>query len=130
MRQKRSIFESVADQRAPVDAPQPGLIDRARPGRGAVRLWLTVLFVLIVILMLVGGLTRLTDSGLSITQWQPLRGALPPTSDAAWAVEFERYQAFPEYQLQNSSMTLAEFKSIYWWEWGHRQLARFIGLFW
>ena len=78
----------------------------------------------------VGGLTRLTDSGLSITEWKPVTGALPPMNEADWQAEFAKYQAIPEYQLQNKGMTLEAFKSIYWWEWGHRQLGRVIGLVW
>ncbi|MDX1782102.1 MAG: COX15/CtaA family protein, partial [Thalassovita sp.] len=77
-----------------------------------------------------GGLTRLTDSGLSITEWKPVTGALPPMNEAAWQEEFDKYKAIPEFQLQNSWMELSDFKSIYWWEWGHRQLGRVIGLVW
>ena len=88
------------------------------------------LFLLVWAMILVGGLTRLTDSGLSITEWRPLTGALPPMNDAAWLVEFEKYKQIPEYQLQNMGMSMSEFKFIYWWEWGHRQLGRFIGLVW
>ena len=89
-----------------------------------------VLFALVVVMIAVGGLTRLTDSGLSITEWRPVTGALPPMSEAAWKAEFDKYRAIPEYQLQNKGMSLAEFKVIYWWEWGHRQLGRVIGLVW
>jgi heme a synthase len=78
----------------------------------------------------VGGLTRLTDSGLSITEWRPVTGALPPMSAEAWDAEFQKYREIPEYQLQNKGMSLEEFKVIYWWEWGHRQLGRLIGLVW
>jgi cytochrome c oxidase assembly protein subunit 15 len=78
----------------------------------------------------VGGLTRLTDSGLSITEWAPLTGAIPPLNAADWQAEFDLYRQIPEYQLQNKGMTLEEFKVIYWWEWGHRQLGRVIGLVW
>ena len=129
---KRSIFEEVGGDRAPArPAPQPGLIDKARRGaRGAVRIWLIVLFVMVAAMILVGGLTRLTDSGLSITEWKPVTGALPPMNAADWADAFEKYQAIPEYQMQNRGMTLSEFQFIYWWEWGHRQLGRAIGLVW
>ncbi|MBV1867335.1 MAG: COX15/CtaA family protein [Marinosulfonomonas sp.] len=132
MSQKRSIFEDVAsDEKAAVATPQPGLIDKAHRGaRGAIRIWLAALFGIVVLMILVGGLTRLTDSGLSITEWKPVTGALPPMNAAAWDAEFTRYQAIPEYQLQNKGMSLAEFKAIYWWEWGHRQLGRIIGLVW
>ena len=132
MSQKRSIFEEVGSDKTP-DAPKPqtGLIDRSRGGaRGAIRIWLIVLFALVALMIVIGGLTRLTDSGLSITEWKPVTGALPPMSAEAWDSEFAKYQAIPEYQLQNKGMTLAEFKTIYWWEWGHRQLGRIIGLVW
>lgn len=125
----RSIFEDVGDAQKQVASP--GGIDRGGQGaRGVVRAWLMVIFGLVGIMIIVGGLTRLTDSGLSITEWAPLKGALPPTSEAVWIEEFEKYKAIPEYQLQNKGMTLAEFKTIYWWEWGHRQLGRVIGLVW
>ncbi len=131
MSQKRSIFEEVSDADAVRAAPQGGVIDSARRGaRGAVRAWLMVLFALVVVMIAVGGLTRLTDSGLSITEWRPVTGALPPMSAEAWDIEFEKYRQIPEYQLQNKGMSMAEFKVIYWWEWGHRQLGRFIGLVW
>ena len=126
---KRSIFEEVGDK--PKQAAAPGGIDRAGQGaRGAIRGWLMVLFALVVVMIAVGGLTRLTDSGLSITEWRPVTGALPPMSDTAWATEFDKYRAIPEYQLQNKGMSLSEFKFIYYWEWGHRQLGRVIGLVW
>jgi cytochrome c oxidase assembly protein subunit 15 len=76
----------------------------------------------------VGGATRLTGSGLSITEWRPVTGAIPPLSDAGWATEFDKYRASPQYELLNRGMSLGEFKSIFWWEWGHRQLGRLIGL--
>lgn len=130
MAEKRKLFEEVGEGAArPV--PQGGMIARAGQGaRGAIRAWLWVLFALVVAMIAVGGLTRLTDSGLSITEWRPVTGALPPLDEAAWQAEFEKYRAIPEYQLQNRGMTLAEFKFIYWWEWGHRQLGRVIGLIW
>jgi cytochrome c oxidase assembly protein subunit 15 len=126
----RSIFEEVSGAEKP--AAQAGVIDRAgRAGsRKAVRAWLAVLFGLVVLMIAVGGLTRLTDSGLSITVWEPIKGAIPPLSAAEWEAEFDLYRAIPEYQLQNQGMSLAEFKVIYWWEWGHRQLGRVIGLVW
>ncbi|MGK7754982.1 MULTISPECIES: heme A synthase [unclassified Roseovarius] len=131
MSEKRSIFQEVSDTDTPRQTPQGGMIDAGRRGaRGAVRLWLMLLFALVVVMIAVGGLTRLTDSGLSITEWKPVTGALPPMDAAAWDSEFEKYRAIPEYQLQNKGMTLAEFKVIYWWEWGHRQLGRVIGLVW
>ncbi|MGJ8624419.1 MAG: heme A synthase [Yoonia sp.] len=129
MAAKRSIFEDVGD--TPKQAAAPGGIDRAGGGaRGLVRGWLMILFGLVLVMIVVGGLTRLTDSGLSITEWAPVTGAMPPMSEAAWQSEFEKYRAIPEYQLQNKGMSLSEFKTIYWWEWGHRQLGRVIGLVW
>ena len=126
---KRSIFEEVGA--ASVAIPQVGGIDaRGLGARRGIRLWLIVLFALVVVMIAVGGLTRLTDSGLSITTWKPISGALPPMDDAAWSAEFSAYQASPEFLLQNKAMTLEAFKGIFWWEWGHRQLGRVIGLVW
>ncbi len=89
--------------------------------------WLWTVAGLVILMVMVGGATRLTGSGLSITQWQPIAGALPPLSAADWSAEFARYQASSQYRLLNAGISLADFKSIYWWEWGHRQLGRFIG---
>jgi cytochrome c oxidase assembly protein subunit 15 len=100
----------------------------AARSRAAVRLWLYVLAALVVAMVAVGGATRLTGSGLSITEWRPVTGAVPPLSEAAWAAEFEKYRQSPQYALLNQGMSLAEFQFIYWWEWGHRQLGRLIGL--
>ena len=128
---KRSIFEEVGTATKPGGAPKGGMIDEGRGGaRGAIRIWLAVLFALVVAMIAVGGLTRLTDSGLSITEWRPVTGALPPMTEADWQAEFTKYQASPEFQLQNHQMELAAFKTIYWWEWGHRQLGRIVGLVW
>ncbi len=128
---KRSIFEEVGQPGAVKPVPQGGMIDAGRRGaRGAIRVWLMVLFALVVVMIAVGGLTRLTDSGLSITEWKPVTGALPPMSEAHWMEEFDKYRAIPQYELINKGMTLAEFQFIYWWEWGHRQLGRVIGLVW
>lgn len=125
----RSIFEEVESAQKPVAAP--GGIDRGgQSGRGAIRVWLMMLFALVVAMITVGGLTRLTDSGLSITEWAPISGAVPPMNAADWEAEFEAYKQIDEYQLQNAGMSLSEFKVIYWWEWGHRQLGRVIGLVW
>ncbi len=93
----------------------------------AVRLWLALVAALIAAIVVVGGLTRLTDSGLSITEWQLISGALPPMSEEAWQTAFAKYREIPEYSLVNKGMDLAAFKSIFWWEWGHRFLGRFIG---
>jgi cytochrome c oxidase assembly protein subunit 15 len=130
MARNRSIFEEVGD-RAAAPVPRGGLIDRgAGRGRGAIRAWLVVLFLLVAAMIAIGGATRLTDSGLSITEWRPVTGALPPLSQAEWQAEFDKYRQIPQYQLVNRGMTLDEFRTIYWWEWGHRQLGRVIGLVW
>jgi cytochrome c oxidase assembly protein subunit 15 len=94
----------------------------------ALRLWLSIVALLIVVMILVGGATRLTDSGLSITEWQPIVGAIPPLSDADWQEAFDAYKQIPEYSQVNQGMDLHGFKAIYWWEWAHRFLGRFIGL--
>src|SRR5512141_417089 len=93
----------------------------------AVRAWLLVVAAMIFLALVVGGATRLTESGLSITEWKPVSGILPPRSDAAWQVEFKAYQAIPQYQERNKGMSLDAFKVIYWWEWTHRLLARSTG---
>jgi heme a synthase len=93
-----------------------------------VRAWLYAMAALIFLMVIVGGATRLTDSGLSITEWQPLLGAIPPFTEAHWLEAFDKYRQIPEYQLVNKGMSLEAFKFIYWWEWGHRFLGRIIGL--
>ena len=90
--------------------------------------WLASMFWVIALMIVVGGLTRLTDSGLSITKWQLFSGILPPMNDLEWIEYFNLYKKIPEYQLQNYEMTMLEFKVIFWWEWGHRFLGRLIGL--
>ena len=93
-----------------------------------IAMWLFTVAGFVVLMVLVGGLTRLTDSGLSITEWAPIRGAIPPLSHADWMSEFNKYRQIPEYLLVNAGMSLAEFQFIYWWEWGHRFLGRVVGL--
>ncbi|TXI03375.1 MAG: heme A synthase [Pseudorhodobacter sp.] len=129
MAEKRKLFEDVGAGQAPV-AAKPGLIDGKKGARRGIRAWLVAIFLLVAVMIVVGGLTRLTDSGLSITEWRPVTGAIPPLSEADWAAEFEKYKSSAEFQLQNSQMGLEEFKTIFWWEWGHRQLGRVIGLVW
>jgi cytochrome c oxidase assembly protein subunit 15 len=92
------------------------------------KIWLLILLSLIILIILVGGLTRLTDSGLSITTWELFAGFLPPLTNDKWVDYFKLYKTIPEYQEQNFNMTLDEFKLIFWWEWAHRQLGRLIGL--
>ncbi|WP_182419352.1 COX15/CtaA family protein [Bartonella sp. HY038] len=95
--------------------------------RKFVRWWLYIVLVLLLALVLVGGATRMTGSGLSITEWKPIHGMIPPLSQTEWHEEFVKYQQIAQYQHVNKGMTLEEFKGIFWWEWGHRALARFIG---
>ena len=95
--------------------------------RRFVAAWLILTLVLVALMVVVGGATRLTGSGLSITEWKPITGAIPPLGEAAWAEEFAKYRESPQYRLLNSGMSLGEFQFIYWWEWGHRQLGRAIG---
>ena len=90
--------------------------------------WLLIMFFLVSIMIIIGGLTRLTDSGLSITEWEFLKGFFPPVSKSTWIEYFEAYKKIPEFQLQNFSMSLSEFKVIFWWEWFHRFFGRLIGL--
>ncbi|MEK7265116.1 MAG: COX15/CtaA family protein [Pseudomonadota bacterium] len=97
--------------------------DRLRP----VALWLFAMCALIALMVIVGGATRLTDAGLSIVEWRPVTGAIPPLSQADWLSEFEKYKTIPEYAEVNWGMSLGDFKEIYWWEWGHRFLGRLIG---
>jgi cytochrome c oxidase assembly protein subunit 15 len=110
----------------PIDS-YPGADTPDRPRR-AVRIWLGILIVLVFAMVLVGGATRLTESGLSITEWKPVAGALPPLSEEVWKAEFELYKASSQYELLNAGMSLEQFKTIYWWEWAHRELGRFIGV--
>ena len=129
MATKRSIFEEVgAEQKAPVPPAGGGIDARPKGARRGIRMWLVALFLLVVAMIVVGGLTRLTDSGLSITEWNLVTGIVPPMSTEDWLAEFAKYQASPEFMQQNSAMQLEEFKGIYWWEWGHRFLGRFVGL--
>ena len=93
----------------------------------AVRVWLFAVAALIAIMVLVGGATRLTESGLSIVEWKPVTGVLPPFNEAQWEQAFAAYKQIPQYQKLNAGMTLAEFKTIFWWEWSHRLLGRAIG---
>lgn len=103
------------------------VLDEAARNRRAVRYWLYAVLMVLFALMLVGGATRLTGSGLSITEWKPIHGVIPPLSDADWQEEFDKYRQIPQYRELNRGMTLDEFKTIYWWEWVHRILARGVG---
>ena len=94
----------------------------------AIRWWLVSIAALIAIMVLVGGATRLTESGLSIVEWKPVTGALPPLNQQQWTRAFEAYKTIPQYRELNVGMNLAEFKTIFWWEWSHRLLGRVIGV--
>ncbi len=96
-------------------------------GMRSVRAWLIVVAALIVCTLMVGGATRLTESGLSIVEWKPVTGTIPPLTDAEWTRQFEAYKTIPQYREMNRGMSLSEFKTIFWWEWGHRLLGRLIG---
>jgi cytochrome c oxidase assembly protein subunit 15 len=97
-------------------------------GSRAVSLWLWLVAALVLAMVIVGGATRLTESGLSITEWQPLLGAFPPLSEADWMTAFDKYKHIPQYAALNQGMSLEGFKFIYWWEWSHRLLGRLIGV--
>ncbi len=128
---KRPVFEEVSDQTAPRQTVQTGMIDAAPKGaRRAIRVWLVILFAMVAAMIALGGATRLTGSGLSITEWAPVTGALPPMSQADWQAEFDAYQQIPQFSEVNPDMDLAGFKWIYWWEWSHRLLGRLVGLVW
>lgn len=117
---------SIAESRA-----RPDAADRRTAGErsyAGVLVWLYGVAALIFAMVIVGGATRLTDSGLSITEWKPLLGAIPPLTAADWQEAFDKYRQIPEYQLINKGMSLAEFQAIYWWEWAHRFLGRIIGI--
>jgi cytochrome c oxidase assembly protein subunit 15 len=116
----------VASSPFAVISPEVSLASgRARPR--AVAAWLLACCALVFAMIVVGGVTRLTHSGLSITEWQPIVGTIPPLSDADWQAAFAKYKATPEYELVNQGMSLAEFKGIFWWEYAHRLLGRVIG---
>jgi cytochrome c oxidase assembly protein subunit 15 len=99
----------------------------APPEPRAIRFWLVAVAACVVATLVIGGATRLTESGLSIVEWKPVTGTIPPLSDTVWQAEFEKYQAIPQYRALNRGMALAEFKTIYWWEWAHRMAARLTG---
>jgi len=111
---------------AAVNLRTPELAELER-NRRQVRAWLYCVLVVLFALVLVGGTTRLTESGLSITEWKPIHGVIPPLNEAEWHEEFEKYRQIPQYQEINKGMSLEEFKVIFWWEWAHRLLARGVG---
>lgn len=128
---RRSVFEEVGEARAAAPVAKPGEAERRkRRARRWVAGWLIALTALVVAMVLVGGMTRLTDSGLSMVSWHPVLEAIPPLTAEDWQAEFEKYQQTAQWRYANSWMTVDDFKPIYWWEWGHRQFGRVIGLVW
>ena len=122
------LFEDI-DERS--DSTQASSIETLTVEHSSwLKIWLWTLLISLISLILVGGWTRLTYSSLSIVEWKPITGMIPPFNSEGWIVEFEKYKSIPEFKLVNFAITMDEFKFIYWWEWGHRQLARFIGLLW
>jgi len=104
-----------------------GSTDQRFANRRFVRYWLYIVFLMLIVIVLVGGITRIMGAGLSITEWQPIHGIIPPYGQNQWDEEFLKYQQITQYQHLNPNMTLAEFKHIFWWEWVHRLLARAVG---
>jgi cytochrome c oxidase assembly protein subunit 15 len=117
------MVRAVASKRARMTQVPPPIPAQRR----AVRLWLLAVAALMVVTVIVGGATRLTESGLSIVEWKPVTGVVPPLDAAAWQAEFDKYKAIPQYRERNAGMSLDEFKTIYRWEWAHRMLARLVG---
>lgn len=106
----------------------PAAAAQSQSSRRAVATWLLLVAGLVFLMVIVGGATRLTESGLSIVEWKPVTGAIPPLTDEDWHEAFEAYKQIPEYQLEHAWMSLEDFKGIFWWEWGHRLLGRVIGI--
>src|SRR5215467_10751675 len=121
-RERAALSRAMAQFSTLGVAPAP-----AREGAG-LRAWLLGAAVLVFLMVSVGGVTRLTGSGLSITEWRPVVGILPPLSEADWLDVFAKYQQIPQYEHVNKGMSLDAFKTIFWWEWAHRNLARLIGI--
>ena len=94
----------------------------------AVAIWLFASAAIVFLMVVIGGITRLTGSGLSITEWKPIMGTIPPITDAQWADAFEKYKQIPQYAQINAGMSLGEFQGIFWWEWLHRLIGRLIGV--
>ena len=133
MSSEKKIFEHVNKSGGSRDSGSKARRSHAKRGdrdRRLIAWWLLVQALLIVGTILIGGATRITDSGLSITEWEVFTGTVPPLNAEDWAVEFEKYKQTPEFILQNVGMTMAEFKTIYWWEWSHRTIAKVLGLVW
>jgi cytochrome c oxidase assembly protein subunit 15 len=130
MRSKKLVFQEVDIEKIENQESNKKVFLKPSLNMKYCRAWLNILLVLIVCMVVVGGMTRLTDSGLSIVEWKPITGIFLPFTNAKWVLEFEKYKLTPEFLLVNMEMTLDAFKTIYLWEWGHRQLGRVIGLVW
>src|SRR3954469_6949171 len=124
----RGKGRTIRGAEIPSSAASMTALPRQKSQTRAVRWWLISIAALIVIMVLVGGATRLTESGLSIVEWQPIAVVLPPLNQEQWTEAFQAYQRIPQYRELNAGMTLAEFKTIFWWEWSHRLLGRVIGI--
>ena len=120
--------DTLATADASVEKRVKTALQQQESNRKLLRIWLRVVLFTLFCLVLVGGATRLTESGLSITEWKPIHGAIPPLTVAEWEEEFQLYKRIPQYQEINRGMSLDEFKTIFWWEWAHRLLARAIGV--
>ena len=120
-------MKTLAGGALPFPAVTANAAHPAKPGERAIAYWLLLCCAMIFLMVVIGGITRLTLSGLSITEWQPVTGIVPPLSEAAWAAEFEKYRQIPQYKLLNAGMSLGEFKSIFLWEYVHRLWGRLIG---
>src|SRR5437867_5557465 len=124
----RNARDGMTRMPYPEASSAPAAQTQTRNGERAVAAWLLACCALVFAMVVVGGVTRLTHSGLSIVEWQPIIGTLPPLSEADWQETFGKYQLTPQYLQVNKGMTLDEFKGIFWWEYWHRLLGRLIGV--
>src|SRR3954463_9782104 len=120
-------MKNLAGATLPLPVATADMTDAAERSERAIAYWLLLCCAMIFLMIVIGGITRLTLSGLSLTEWQPVTGIVPPLSEAAWAAEFTKYQQIPQYRLLNAGMSLGEFKSIFLWEYVHRLWGRLIG---
>jgi cytochrome c oxidase assembly protein subunit 15 len=122
------MTDTITDLDYPTIDEKPNVPSRAELARPWLRRWLKIIVFMIFCMVLIGGATRLTNSGLSITEWQPIIGAIPPLSAADWQIAFGKYQQSSQYKLQNQGMELSQFQFIFWWEWAHRNMGRLIAV--
>jgi len=121
------MVRAVASKRMTANSRMTSVSSSPQARRRAIRLWLLAVAALMLVTLVVGGATRLTESGLSIVEWKPVTGIVPPLHAPDWRAEFDKYKAIPQYRERNPGMSLDDFKTIYWWEWTHRMLARVVG---